>query len=169
MDSFDARLVGRTNEKYERCVFNNCKQGAVEFVEDCIAALRTLSKICKCVTACSMVPCKGTASCLVLLTMQQGLQSGCSTVGNTSLVYQDAETPCGSSSSTTSEHRSPHTSRHRGTTPSSEETASDCTPPVRQVRQTHGLPEDSANTVMAAWTNGTKRCCITDLKRRFSC
>ena len=43
---FDAHFVGTTNETYERYVFNNRNQGATESVEDCVVALRTLSKAC---------------------------------------------------------------------------------------------------------------------------
>ena len=43
---FDAHFVGTTNETHERYVFNNRNQGATEYVEDYVAALRTISKAC---------------------------------------------------------------------------------------------------------------------------
>ena len=46
VNGFNAHFVGKTNETYERYVFNRRNQGTAEPIEDYVAALRTLSKSC---------------------------------------------------------------------------------------------------------------------------
>ena len=45
-DAFENHFIGKTNETYERYVFNKRDQKTDELVEDYIAALRTLASTC---------------------------------------------------------------------------------------------------------------------------
>ena len=46
INAFDNHFIGKTNETYERHVFNKRDQKTDESMEDYIAALRTLASTC---------------------------------------------------------------------------------------------------------------------------